>query len=184
MIGRSAWAVFRLRLATGIFQAGGVKTNVLFFDAKPAQEAAWTSKRWVVDPRTNRRFTRKTKPLKRADLDEFVECFDRTKRQKRKRTWTEKRNPEGRWRAFDYEELMKRDKVNLDIFWLKDKSLEDSDDLPEPDLVGQEIADDSRTALDRFTAIEPALKKRGRAGGASGTRWGLGKPLRARLVDR
>jgi len=100
-----------------------VQANVLFFDANPAQEAAWTSKFWVYDPRTNMHFTLKTKPLKRSDLDEFVECFNSGNRHKRKRTWTEKRNPEGRWRSFDYEELIKRDKVNLDIFWLKDKSL-------------------------------------------------------------
>lgn len=55
--------------------------------------------------------------------------------------------PEGRWRSFDYDELMKRDKANLDIFWLKDKSLANGDDLPEPDVLAQEIADDLQTAL-------------------------------------
>jgi type I restriction enzyme M protein len=53
-----------------------------------------------------------------------------------------------RRRAFDYDELLKRDKVNLDIFWLKDKTLEDSDDLPDPDLLADEIADDLETALE------------------------------------
>jgi len=147
-----------LRLPTGIFYAQGVKANVLFFDAKPAQEAAWTSKLWVYDLRTNMHFTQKTKPLKRADLDEFVECFHPANRHERKPTWTEKRNPDGRWRSFGYEELIKRDKVNLDIFWLKDKSLEDSDDLPEPDVLAQEIADDLQTALDQFTAIAGELR--------------------------
>ena len=148
-----------LRLPTGIFYAGGVKANVLFFDAKPSQEAAWTSKLCVYDLRTNMHFTQKTKPLKRAHLDEFVECFNPGSRHERKWTWTEKRNPEGRWRSFDYEELLKRDKMNLDIFWLKDKSLEDSDDLPEPDILAQEIADDLQTALDPFTAIVGKLKE-------------------------
>lgn len=96
---------------------------------------------------------------KRSDLDEFVKCFHPENRQERKRTWTEKRNPEGRWRSFDYDELIKRDKVNLDIFWLKDKSLEDSEDLPEPDVLAQEIADDLQTALDQFTAIAGELKE-------------------------
>ena len=100
-----------------------MKANVLFFDAKPSQEAAWTSKLCVYDLRTNMHFTQKTKPLKRAHLDEFVECFNPGSRHERKWTWTEKRNPEGRWRSFDYEELLKRDKMNLDIFFLKDKSL-------------------------------------------------------------
>ena len=102
-------------------------------------------------------FTLKENPLKRSDLDEFVKCFNATSRHKRKETWNES-NPEGRWRAFDYEELIKRDKVNLDIFWLKDKSLEDTDDLPEPDVLAQEIADDLQTALDMFTAISAELK--------------------------
>jgi len=123
-----------LRLPTGIFYAQGVKANVLFFDAKPAQEAAWTSKLWVYDLRTNMHFTPKTKPLKRADLDEFIENFNPANRHEREETWSEE-NPDGRWRGFDYEELRKRDKVNLDIFWLKDKSLEDSEDLPEPDVL-------------------------------------------------
>ena len=96
--------------------------------------------------------------MRRHDLDEFVECFNPANRHERKRTWTEKRNPDGRWRGFDYEELTKRDKVNLDIFWLKDKSLEDSEDLPEPDVLAQEIADDLQTALDQFTVIAGELK--------------------------
>jgi len=145
-----------LRLPTGLFYAQGVKANVLFFDAKPAQEAAWTSKLWMYDFRTNMHFTLKTKSLKRSDLDEFVECYNPANRHERKETWTED-NPEGRWRCFNYEELIKRDKVNLDIFWLKDKSLEDTEDLPDPDVLAQEIADDLQTALDQFTAIAGEL---------------------------
>jgi len=146
-----------LRLPTGIFYAQGVKANVLFFDAKPAQEKPWTKTLWVYDLRTNMHFTQKTDPLKRSDLDEFVECYRPGKRHLRKPTWTDD-TPEGRWRSFDYEDLMKRDKVNLDIFWLKDKSLEDSDDLPDPDVLAQEIADDLQTALEQFTAIAEKVK--------------------------
>jgi type I restriction enzyme M protein len=146
-----------LRLPTGIFYAQGVKANGLFFDAKPAQEKPWTSKLWVYDLRTNMHFTLKTNPLRRADLDEFVECYRPQKRHQRKPTWSES-DPEGRWRAFDYEELLKRDKVNLDIFWLKDKSLEESDDLPDPDVLAQEIADDLETALEQFQPIAGKLK--------------------------
>jgi len=147
-----------LRLPTGLFYAQGVKANVLFFDAKPAQEAAWTKKLWVYDLRTNMHFTLKTKPLRRTDLDEFVECYNPGATHNRKATWDEEKNPEGRWRVFDYDELVKRDKLNLDIFWLKDKSLEDSADLPEPEVLAQEIADDLQTALDEFTAIAAELK--------------------------
>jgi type I restriction enzyme M protein len=146
-----------LRLPTGIFYAQGVKANVLFFDAKPAREQPWTSKLWVYDLRTNMHFTLKTNPLQRSDLDEFVDCYKPDGRHKRKPTWSEK-SPDGRWRAFEYDELVKRDKVNLDIFWLKDQSLEDSDDLPKPDVLAEEIADDLEAALEQFTAIAGKLK--------------------------
>jgi type I restriction enzyme M protein len=147
-----------LRLPTGIFYAQGVKANVLFFDARQAQEKPWTSKLWVFDLRTNMHFTLKTNPLQRSDLDEFVGCYQPGNRHQRKPTWGEK-NPEGRWRAFDYDDLLKRDKVNLDIFWLKDKSLEDSEDLPPPEVLAQEIADDLQTALEQFSAIASKLKE-------------------------
>lgn len=143
-----------LRLPTGIFYAQGVKANVLFFDAKPAQEAHWTSRLWVYDLRTNMHFTLKTNPLKRSDLDDFVACFNPGKRHDRKDG-----PADGRWRSFSYEELLKRDKLNLDIFWLRDKSLEDSENLPEPDVLAQEIADDLQTALEQFTAIAAELKR-------------------------
>ena len=139
-----------LRLPTGIFYAQGVKANVLFLDAKPAQEKAWTTKLWVYDLRTNMHFTQKTNSLKREDLDEFVELYHPGKRHLRKPNWDVEKRPEGRWRVFEYDELLKRDKVNLDIFWLRDKSLEDSDDLPAPDILAQEIADDLQTALEQF----------------------------------
>lgn len=146
-----------LRLPTGIFYAQGVKANVLFFDAKPAQEKPWTSKLWVYDLRTNMHFTLKANPLKRSDLDEFVESYRPGKRHLRKPTWSDT-NLEGRWRSFDYDALVKRDKVNLDIFWLKDTSLEDSEDLPDPDVLAQEIADDLQAALEQFQAIAEKLK--------------------------
>lgn len=146
-----------LRLPTGIFYAQGVKANVLFFDAKPAREQPWTTKLWVYDLRTNMHFTLKTNPLKRSDLDEFVECFNPTSRHRRKATWSEA-NPQGRWRCYEYDELLKRDKVNLDLFWLKDESLEDSEELPPPDVLAQEIADDLEAALEQFSAIAEKLK--------------------------
>jgi type I restriction enzyme M protein len=148
-----------LRLPTGIFYAQGVKANVLFFDNKPAQEAAWTKKLWVYDLRTNVHFTQKEHPLQRSDLDEFVQCYNPKNRHQRKPTWSGK-TPDGRWRVFDYDEIAKRDKVNLDIFWLKDQSLEDSDDLPNPDVLAQEIADDLQTALDQFQSIANAVKEK------------------------
>jgi len=137
--------------------AQGVKANVLFFDAKPGRESPWTEKLWVYDLRTNMHFTLKTKPLKRADLDEFVDCLNPDNRHKRRRTWSEK-NPDGRWRSFTYDELAKRDKLNLDIFWIKDKSLEDAENLPEPDELAEDIADDLETALEQFRSIARDIK--------------------------
>jgi type I restriction enzyme M protein len=139
-----------LRLPTGIFYAQGVKANVLFFDRKPASETPWTKILWIYDFRTNQHFTLKTKPLKRADLDEFVACYNPENRHERKAT--------ERFRAFDYDELVKRDKASLDIFWLKDESLEDSANLPDPDVIALEIAEDLEAALDQFSQIAGDLK--------------------------
>ncbi|MFM8552570.1 MAG: N-6 DNA methylase [Nitrospiraceae bacterium] len=141
-----------LRLPTGLFYAQGVKANVLFFDKKPASETAWTKKLWIYDLRTNQHFTLKTNPLKREDLDEFVKCYNPANRHERKATWSEKK-PDGRWRAYDYDELIARDKASLDIFWLKDESLEASDNLPDPDVIATEIVDDLEAALEQFRLI-------------------------------
>lgn len=140
-----------LRLPTGIFYAQGVKANVLFFDRKPASEKPWTEKLWIYDFRTNQHFTLKTNPLKRSDLDDFVGCYKPENRHKRKET--------DRFKPFSYEDLLKRDKVSLDIFWLKDDSLEDSANLPDPDVIAAEIAEDLQAALDQFAQIAAELKK-------------------------
>ncbi|MGA2608723.1 MAG: class I SAM-dependent DNA methyltransferase [Terriglobia bacterium] len=139
-----------LRLPTGIFYAQGVKANVLFFDRKPASETPWTKTLWIYDFRTNEHFTLKTNPLKRSDLDDFVACYNPENRHDRK--------PTERFRPFEYGELLKRDKVSLDIFWLKDESLEDSANLPDPDVIAAEIAEDLEAALDQFSQIASDLK--------------------------
>ncbi|MEJ2630492.1 MAG: N-6 DNA methylase [Acidihalobacter sp.] len=145
-----------LRLPTGLFYAQGVKANVLFFDKKPASETPWTKKLWIYDLRTNQHFTLKTNPLKRENLDEFVACYNAGNRHQRQATWSED-NPEGRWRAYDYSELAARDKASLDIFWLKDDSLADSDNLPAPEVIAQEIVDDLEAALAQFREIAADL---------------------------
>jgi len=147
-----------LRLPTGIFYAQGVKANVLFFDAKPAREKSWTEKLWIYDFRTNIHFTLKNKTLKRSDLDDFVACYRPENRHKRKPTWDET-HQEGRWRCFEYEELARRDKLNLDILWMKDTSLEDSDSLPEPEVLALEIAADLQAAMELFAGIANDLKE-------------------------
>jgi type I restriction enzyme M protein len=146
-----------LRLPTGLFYAQGVKANVLFFDKKPASETPWTKKLWIYDLRTNIHFTLKTNPLKRADLDEFVKNYNPTNRQDRNPTWSEDKQ-DGRWRAYDYDEIINRDKASLDIFWLKDESLEDSDNLPEPGIIAAEIIEDLQAALEQFKEIADDLQ--------------------------
>jgi type I restriction enzyme M protein len=148
-----------LRLPTGIFYAQGVKANVLFFDRKPGAEQAWTKTVWVYDLRTNKHFTLKTKRMTRADLDEFVECYRPDDRHNRTATWSNT-TPDGRWRPYTYEEILARDKVSLDLFWLRDESLEDSASLPEPHLLAQEIADDLRSALAQIEDVLGDLEQR------------------------
>jgi type I restriction enzyme M protein len=175
-----------------LFYAQGVKANVLFFDKKSASETPWTKKLWIYDLRTNKHFTLKTNPLKREDLDEFVQCYNgenlpasplpagktsaqtsgsaQANRYQRQPTWCEEGNavssvpgasPAGRWRAYDYEELINRDKASLDIFWLRDESLEESDNLPDPDVLAQEIVEDLEAALEQFREIANDLTNRG-----------------------
>lgn len=154
-----------LRLPTGIFYAQGVKANVIFFDRKPGSAQAWTKQVWYYDLRTNKEFTLKTRRMTRADLDEFVQCYNPENRHKRKALWDEKKNPEGRWRMFTYEELVARDKCSLDIFWLKDRSLEDSANLPDPHVLAEEIADDLRAALEQIESVLGDLRQRVPASG-------------------
>jgi len=106
--------------------------------------------------RTNNQFTLKTNPLHRLDLDEFVTCYSPERRHERAATWSVT-NPEGRWRSYSSEELLQRDKVSLDIFWLRDESLEDSANLPDPDVLAAEIAEDLRAALEEFATLQAAL---------------------------
>ena len=94
----------------------------------------------------------------RPDLDEFVECFNPANRHERRPNWSEE-TPDGRWRDYGYDELMARDKVNLDIFWLRDESLEATDNLPDPDIIAEEIVEDLEAALEQFRLIAEDLNK-------------------------
>lgn len=146
-----------LRLPTGIFYAQGVKANVLFFDRRPAGDRPQTRRLWVYDLRTNRHFTLKTNPLRRADLDDFVARYNPGDRHARTPTWHEHDAPDGRWRAYDYAELVARDKASLDLTWLRDEALERTADLPAPAAIAAEIVEDLRAALAEFEQLEAAL---------------------------
>jgi type I restriction enzyme M protein len=138
-----------LRLPTGIFYAQGVKANVLFFDKKPGREKPWTDKVWIYDLRTNIHFTLKTNTLRYEDLSDFVRCYNPENRHQRQES--------ERFRAFTYDEIMQRDKVSLDIFWLKDESLEDTENLPNPDVLAEEIVASLQAALLQFENIVEEL---------------------------
>ncbi|MGX5687118.1 N-6 DNA methylase [Chryseobacterium cucumeris] len=146
-----------LRLPTGIFYANGVKANVLFFNNKAASKKPWTKEIWIYDYRTNVHHTLKKKPLTEADLEDFVTCYNSSNINNRKETWSEE-NPDGRWKKFTYEEIIARDKTSLDIFWIKDQSLTDLDNLPEPDILAQEIIDNIESALASFKEIMKDLE--------------------------
>ena len=146
-----------LRLPTGIFYANGVKANVLFFDGKPASKDPWTKEVWVYDYRTNVHHTLKKNPLKLEDLRDFIKLYNRDNIAKRKETYSAE-NPEGQWRKFTYEEIIARDKTSLDISWIKDKSLADLDNLPDPDELANEIIENIEAGLDSFRAIVASLK--------------------------
>ncbi|MBL4848996.1 MAG: N-6 DNA methylase [Planctomycetes bacterium] len=128
-----------LRLPTGLFYAQGVKANVLFFDRKPASPDPATKKTWVYDLRTNKRFTLKTRPMKRADLDEFLECYVSGRNGDHPATWDETKNPEGPWRCYDHAEIAASDACKLDLTWLRDDSVERAEDLPPPEELLEEI---------------------------------------------
>jgi type I restriction enzyme M protein len=147
-----------LRLPTGIFYANGVKANVLFWDAKPSSKAPWTKEVWVYDYRTNIHHTLKKNPLKLDELKNFMDCYHPENRFIRKETFSET-NPEGRWRKFTYDEIIARDKTSLDITWLKDQSLADLDNLPDPDELALEIVENLEAGLESFKEVINALKK-------------------------
>lgn len=138
-----------LRLPTGIFYAQGVKANVIFFDNKPASKNPWTKEVWIYDLRTNIHFTLKTQQMKFEDLKDFIDCYHPKNRFKRKET--------ERFKKFTYEEIAARDKTNLNIFWLKDESLGDLDNLPDPDVLALEIVENLEAGLESFKEIIESL---------------------------
>lgn len=141
-----------LRLPTGIFYAQGVKANVMFLDNRPASPHPQTSKVWFYDYRTNVHHTLKQKPLTYAHLEDFVACYNPDNRHVRAETWSED-SPDGRWRAYSREDLLQRDKTSLDVVWLKDSSMTDPENLPDPAVLVDEITENLRSALSSFEAV-------------------------------
>jgi len=156
---RNQWHL--LRTATRLKGKRGIGSTTS--SRKPGAKEPWTKKVWFYDLRTSKDFTLKTRRMTRADLDEFVACYHPENRNERKPTWDEKKHPDGRWRMFSSEELAARDKCSLDVFWLKDESLEDSANLPDPHVLAAEIAEDLRNALEQIESVLVDLQARARA---------------------
>ena len=134
-----------LRLPTGIFYAQGVKANVLFFDKMtPLENGYRTDNVWVYDLRTNMNFTLVTNTLSDADLQDFIQCFNARKETER-------------FKKFSCEEILSRDKTSLDITWIKDASLTDLENLPEPHVLAKNIVADLQDALSAFANVEAEL---------------------------
>ena len=147
-----------LRLPTGIFYKPGVKANVLFFEKRPAGAETQTKEIWYYDFRTNMHFTLKKNPMKDSDLDDFLRCYHPENRHERTETWSEE-NPDGRFRKFTIDEIMARDKLSLDIFWIKDRSLADLDNLPDPDVLASDIIENLQSAMTSFSELMATLSK-------------------------
>ncbi len=141
-----------LRLPTGIFYRPGVKTNVLFFNNKPASKDPWTKEVWFYDYRSNVHHTPKRSPMRQEHLQKFIELYNGKNIHKRKETWS-KTNEDGRWRKYSYEDIIARDKTSLDVFWLKDSSLTNLDNLPAPDILTNEIIENIESGLSSFREI-------------------------------
>ena len=141
-----------LRLPTGIFYKPGVKANVIFFDNRPGSPDMQTHEVWIYDFRTNVHFTLKQHPMRFEDLEDFIKCYNPENRHARREIWSAD-NPDGRFRRFTAKEILERDKISLDIFWVKDKSLADLDSLPDPDVLAGEIVDNLESAMESFRAV-------------------------------
>jgi type I restriction enzyme M protein len=140
-----------LRLPTGIFYKQGVKANVIFFDNHPASKNPWTKEIWICDFRTNIHFTLKKNKMKFEDLQDFIECYHPENRHLREEA--------ERFKKFTYDEIISRDKTSLDIFWLKDKSLTDLDNLPDPDVLVEDIIENLESSLESLREISNNLTK-------------------------
>lgn len=143
-----------LRLPTGIFYANGVKANVLFF-----VKGSKTNSIWYYDYRTNIKHTLVTKKMTRANLDDFVACYNADNIDTRNETYNAETNPNGRWRKFDVEDILRRDKTSLDITWIKQTSDDADYTLPELMEIIQEKSENIKTAVDELVSLLSNIKE-------------------------
>lgn len=103
-------------------------------------------------------FTLKQHPMTDVDLQEFIKCYNPQNRHNRQEIWSVD-NPDGRFRKYSITDILNRDKTSLDIFWIKDKSLADLDNLPSPDELAGDIIENLQSALDSFKELQAQLDK-------------------------
>lgn len=146
-----------LRLPTGIFYAQGVQANVLFFDKRPADRQEYhTDAVWVYDYRTDVKHTLVRSPLSREHLQDFVDCYCAADLTARRETYSPQ-NPNGRWRRFPIEEVLKRPNTNFDFRWLTPQTptIEGSvDELL--DLLADEITTQNRALAELRALLTPS----------------------------
>lgn len=147
-----------LRLPQGIFYANGVKANVLFFEAGLPESNSQTKEVWIYDYRTNIKHSLKNNSMKFSHLQDFIQCYNPSKPFKRKETWSSK-NPDGRWRRFSKEEIFMRDRLSLDISWIKDDSFSTYDKSRSSKEISEEIMESLQKALDGFKRFTLELNR-------------------------
>lgn len=144
-----------LRLPRGTFTpySQGVKANVIFF-----QKGLPTEEVWIFDARSNvPGVTKKDRPLSKQHFEEFEKCYGKDPNGKSKRTDL---GEEGRFRKFTLDQIKER-QYKLDITWLKDESLEDADDLPDPQILASEAITELEAMVDDLKEILDELDSNG-----------------------
>lgn len=136
-----------LRLPTGIFYAQGVKTNVLFF-TRGIEDKGNTKDVWFYDLRTNMPNFGKTNPLKASHFDEFIKAYTAEDREKVE---------DERWNKFTREEIREKND-NLDLGLIKDDSILDYEDLPDPIESAEEAVAKLEEATDLLMSVIKELK--------------------------
>lgn len=147
-----------LRLPTGIFYANGVKVNVLFLEKRVTKDKPSTDHIWFYDYRTNVRHTLKKNPLQYSDLKKFRECYCASEREITPETYSHQ-NLSGRFRKYSYNEIISRDQVNLDITWLRQDGEVNLDELPEPEILAQEIIDNLEAIVNNFKEVVSSINR-------------------------
>lgn len=143
-----------LRLPTGIFYAQGVQTNVLFF-TRGASDTDNTKEIWIYDMRHQMRTFGKRNPLNEKDFAEFEKLFSADDLTKRKENWDKDKNPNGRWRKFTIDEIMKQPNTSLDISWMNEEEEHDNRSLKE---ILSEMNDKSTAISEAIAELNKALE--------------------------